>query len=334
MSSLPILGSCYVCSGSVDARVLRSFAVRGTTNLGHIRFLTGSAGCRSAVEQTDYGAIARAAGLERVGARPNLLFYIKDAWSRRAFAITLARYRVEADNNENRLGLAWVVLKPLINAVVYGLVFGVVLDSSARPVASFIPFLVVGIFIFEFFSQSFGGGAKSITSNQQLVKSLSFPRVLLPIAAVLQELFELIPILVVMGAIVAIFGEPITLRWLLVFPAIALMAIFNMGIAFIAARLTVLLPDIGQIIPFVTRIFFYSTGIFYSTDLVLANKPELLFITRLNPIHDYIGIIRYAMIPDMPYDPIYWTIGISGAVIFLLFGFVFFWLAEEEYGRD
>jgi len=287
------------------------------------------------VDDTDYGAIARSAGLERVGSRPPLLTYIAQTWERRAFAVTLARYRIEAANQQNRLGLAWVVIRPLLNAIVYGVIFGVVLQTAKNIGApAFIPYLIVGVFIFEYFSDSFSDGSKSITSNSQLVKSLSFPRILLPIASILQSLFELLPMLVVMVVILLLAGEPLTLSWLLVIPILGLMTLFNAGVAFIAARLTVHFRDFSQIVPFITRIMFYSTGIFFSLDQQLAKYPELLFIARLNPVHDFIALVRGATIEFSPIEPIFWVVALVGSVAFFVFGFIFFWRAEEEYGRD
>jgi teichoic acid transport system permease protein len=287
------------------------------------------------VDNTDYGELALSHGLARVGSRPSFIAYVRETWKRRAFALTLARYRIDAANQQNRLGIAWVVLRPLLNAVVYGVIFGVLLQTADRVGApNFIPYLIVGVFIFEFFSDALSDGAKSITKNAQLVKSLSFPRILLPIASVLQSLFELLPIIAIMLGIVLLYGEPVTWSWFLLIPVLILMTLFNAGVAFIAARLTVHFPDFSQVLPFITRIMFYSTGIFFSIDEYLAPYPDILFIARLNPVHDFIALCRVALVENAVYDPIYWTIAIVGAIGFFVFGAIFFWRAEEQYGRD
>ncbi|CAN5285035.1 ABC transporter permease [soil metagenome] len=283
------------------------------------------------MNETDYGEIARAAGLAKVGGRPPLGEYIRDAWRRRDFAITLAQYRIRANNEENRLGLAWVVLKPLLNAIVYGVIFGIVLQTS-KGVHNYIAFLIVGVFIFEFFSDALSDGSKSVVSNAQLVRSLAFPRILLPVAYVLQSLFELIPMIVVMFAIVLISGETPSFRWLMIIPVLVMMSFFNAGIAFIVARITVHLRDFAQIVQFVTRLFFYSTGVFFPLENFL--KGDLLFVARLNPVHDYIALSRWALIDNSPTSPMFWYVGIVAAIVFFIGGLIFFWWAEEEYGRD
>ena len=56
-------------------------------------------------------------GLHRVGARPSLANYLKQTWERREFIYELAKARVQRQNQQNRLGMIWVVLKPTMNAI-------------------------------------------------------------------------------------------------------------------------------------------------------------------------------------------------------------------------
>jgi len=288
------------------------------------------------VSDSDISAIARDAGLKQVGARPPLGSYLAETWRRRAFAMSLARYRLEASLHESRLGLGWIVLRPLLNAAIYGTVFGLIMDRSSRPGdIPFIPFLVVGVFVFEFFSKSFGSGAKAITGNAGLVRSLTFPRLLLPLSQIIQFIIELVPMLIVMAIIVAAFGVPITWTWLLVIPLMGLMTMFNFGVALIAARLTVHLRDVAQIIPLVTRLFFYGSGIFYSLDLVLADNPAwMLTVAHLNPVGGFIGLTRLFVLGGPEVSTLLWVATLVSPFVTMAFGVVFFWRAEEKYGRD
>lgn len=282
---------------------------------------------------TDPEALARDNGLERVGARPPLFTYLAQAWSRRDFAVTLARYRLQAAMSENRLGMGWVVLRPILNAALFGTIFGVIMPSSTRP-DNFVPFLVVGFFIFEYFSKTLSGGAKAIVGAKSLVKSLSFPRILLPAAIVIRQLVELVPMLAVMVVILLALGEPVTWWWLMVIPVMLLMTMFNLGVALIVARLTVHVRDLSQIIPLVSRVVFYTSGIFFDLSRVLASKPELLQLARLNPVHDFIALIRGYTISGNEIYPFMWWIAAGSAIVTLVIGVIFFWKGEERYGRD
>lgn len=288
------------------------------------------------MSDTDYAAIARDAGLERVGARPPLGEYVREMWRRRSFATSLAKFRIQAQVSENRLGLAWIVLRPLLNAALYGTIFGIILPKETRPGdVAFVPFVVVGVFIFEFFSKSFSDGARSITGNASLVRSLNFPRMLLPVSQVIQHVIELVPMMLILSVIVIATGQPLTWWWLLVIPALALMTMFNLGIALLAARLTVHVRDLTQVIPLITRLFFYASGIFYSLEEVLADQePWMLTVAQLNPVHDYITIVRDLMLEGINAPVWMWWVSVAAAVVTLAIGVVFFWRAEERYGHE
>ncbi|WP_061961243.1 ABC transporter permease [Demequina flava] len=282
----------------------------------------------------DYEAIAREAGLERVGARASFGAYFKQMWERRGFAISLAKYRVQASMSDNRLGLAWIVLSPLLNAALYGTIFGVIMPRDTRGDEPFIPFLIIGVFIFQFFSKSFSAGAKSITGNASLVRSLNFPRMLLPIAEIIRQVIELIPMIIVMMIIVMVLGVPPAWSWFMIIPIMVCMTMFNLGVALISARLTVHIRDMTQIIPLITRVMFYTTGIFYSLEAVLADQPALLTIAQLNPVHDYVALVRDAVFNSGSAPAWMWWIAGLGGFITLVVGILFFWRAEERYGHD
>lgn len=134
-------------------------------------------------------AVAR--GLHRVGARPPLWDYLKQTWGRRRFITTMARFRMRAHLEDNRLGVLWLLLQPVLNAIVYGSIF-YFLQSDRRP-ADYVAHVVTGVFLFQFFSRSLSGGAKSITGNQSLVQSLAFPRLTLPLAEVFEHFLAVLP---------------------------------------------------------------------------------------------------------------------------------------------
>lgn len=272
--------------------------------------------------------------LTRVGARPPLRVYLAQVWQRREFIFSLAKFRIESENQRNRLGMFWVVLKPLLNAGVYGLIFGVLLAGS-RP-DKFVGFLVIGVFLFEFFSQSFTTGSKSITSNNALVQSLSFPRMSLPLATVTEKFLQFLPTVVIMLFFVLAMGERPSFRWLLLIPLITIFFVFNAGLALITARLTVHFRDLTQLLPFISRFIFYTTGIFFSVERRFAEHPVVLRIADFQPIHEFLSLGRSILLtgPDYGMTSIYWLYATLWAVAMFSIGVVFFWAAEERYGRN
>ncbi|MFZ0139916.1 MAG: ABC transporter permease [Aeromicrobium sp.] len=274
-------------------------------------------------------------GLHKVGGRPPILAYFVDVWRRRAFIYSLARFRIEADNGRNRLGMGWVLLKPLINAAVYGTIFGILLGRSNRP-DQYVLFLVIGVFMFEYFSSCFTSGAKSITKNANLVQSLSFPRMSLPLALVAQRLLEFAPMIAIMTGLVLAFGNMPQWEWLLLIPLVALFTVFNTGLTLITARLTVHFRDLTQLLPFVSRFFFYTSGVFFSVERRFGENETIMQIADIQPIHEFMDLARCIMLtgPDYVVTPVYWAYGAAWSFMFLIVGAVYFWAAEERYGRD
>ncbi len=272
-------------------------------------------------------------GLKRVGARPPLNAYLVEVWHRRQFIYSLSKFRIEAENQRNRLGIGWVVLKPMLNAVVYGVVFGI-LQGDSKP-ENFVQFLIIGVFMYEFFSTSLAAGTKSITGNYALVQSLSFPRMVLPLSAITQRLLQFIPSVVIMLLLNMAMGEVPRFQWLLLLPLIALYYLFNVGVGLITARLTVHFRDLSQLIPFITRLFFYTSGIFFSIEKIFGSYPRIMRFFDFQPLHEFMSLARGILISTDEYkvDPMYWAYAAVWSVSIFVIGLSFFWVAEERYGR-
>ena len=271
-------------------------------------------------------------GLHRVGARPGLLAYLKQSWERRDFITTMAAYRMAEPNQENRPGAPWLVLRPTLNAVIYGLIFGVIQGDSRGP--AYPAYVVVGVFLFEFFSACFQQGARAITGNRSLVQSLSFPRVALPLAVVVEQFYTLLLSMVVMFGILIVLGSYPTWSWLLMVPLVALFTLFNTGVALFTARLTVHFRDLTQILPFVSRILFYTSGALFDVNRIFAKYPWVIQVYDWHPVYQVLTIARSSLMTHATYDPMYWVYLSGWAVVALAGGFGFFWVAEEQYGRD
>ncbi len=290
---------------------------------------------------------AARAGLIKVGGRPSLRNYISEVWRRRRFIYSMARFKIESENQQNSLGMFWVILKPLLNALVYGAVFGILIGTDGRP-PHFVEFLIIGVFVFEFFAQSWTAGGRAITNNSALVQSLAFPRMALPLAAVTQQFLKFLPTVAIMLVYLVATGNAVDAYWLLIIPLFALFFVFNCGLALITARLCVHWRDLNNFLPFVTRFFFYTTGIFFSIESRFgprppspsdpngyAGQPWLVTLTDYQPIHEFLSIARSALLqgPGYGMNNTYWVYATLWTIVIFTFGVWFFWRAEERYGR-
>ncbi|MFF4230331.1 ABC transporter permease [Streptomyces sp. NPDC001820] len=288
--------------------------------------------------ETDLTALAIRHGLTVSGARPTLRAYVRQLWSRRHFIVAFATARLTAQYSQAKLGQVWQVMTPLLNATVYYFIFGVLLDTRSG-VADFVPFLVTGVFIWTFTSSSIMAGTRAISGNIGLVRALHFPRASLPIAIALQQLQQLLFSLAALTGILIAVGEYPHVSWLLAIPALLLQAGFNTGLSMIMARLAGRTPDIAQLMPFVLRTWMYVSGVMWSIDHVLSNNklPHLVMLAlECNPAAIYIDLVRFALIDSFTaaqLPPHVWALALSWALLFGAGGFVYFWKAEEEYGR-
>jgi teichoic acid transport system permease protein len=280
--------------------------------------------------------LARQYGLSAAGRLPSLVEYSRSLWAYRHFISAFASARVSAALGTTRLGMLWQVLTPLINAGVYYIIFGILINTR-RGVDNFIPYLCIGVFIFGFSQAAIQAGVSAITSNLGLIRALHFPRASLPITTVLIEVRNIVVSMVVLVAIVLGFGEPITWRWLLVIPALFLQTVFNTGMAMYVARVGTKYLDIRQLIPFIMRIWMYGSAVIYPvTNFTEHLHGWKLAVVEANPLLVYVELIRDSLMENVKtagsperlwVEAVFWAVAVGFA------GFVYFWRGERGYGR-
>ena len=270
--------------------------------------------------------------LRRAGARPSIVDYTRELWGRRHFIVAFSTANNAVGYSASFLGQAWQLLTPLLNAGVYYLIFGVLLHTK-RGVHNYVAFLVIGIFIFTFTQSSLLGGARAISSNVGLTRVLHFPRAVLPVSSTLVALQRLSYSLIIMLPIVLITGERPRWQWLLLVPALVLQSMFCLGLAFFIARIGAKVPDTSQLLPFLIRTWLYVSGVFYSIQAFAADHPHWVkVVLEINPGAVYVELARAALIEGARGQHLWW-LGVGWAVVVLAAGYLFFWQAEEQYGR-
>ncbi|WP_433333180.1 ABC transporter permease [Spirillospora sp. CA-294931] len=297
---------------------------------------------RSSVSLAEFAARH---GLKQSAARPPLRKYINDVWQRRTFIWNFATAKTQSMYSGSRLGQVWQVLTPILNAGVYYLIFGILMGQR-KDIPNYTAFLITGVFVFTFTQRSLTAGARSIGNNLSLIRALHFPRASLPFAHVIMELQQLLVSMVVLVVIVLMTGEPVTWHWLLLLPALALQLVFNIGISLAIARLGAFVRDIQQLLPFITRTWLYTSGVFFMIPQRTQSWDDkgygwLADILAINPGSVFIELIRTSLLAD--YDKslatynqdvgLLWVYAIGWSLIAIVGGFWYFYRAEERYGR-
>jgi teichoic acid transport system permease protein len=174
----------------------------------------------------------------------------------------------------------------------------------------------------------------SIPKNDRLIKAIHFPKMVLPLATVVQQIQQYAVSLVVLLVIVVVTGEPVTLMWITLPLVLAMQVLFTTGFALILARWGARSSDINQLLPFFTRTWRYVSGVFFSITVFTASMPNVVeTVLLLNPGAVYIDLVRDSLMVSESSDPIVWIMGVVWAVVFFVVGLVYFYRGEKKYAN-
>jgi ABC-2 type transport system permease protein len=200
------------------------------------------------------------------------------------------------------LGYLWTLMRPLMLFGVLLLLFTQVLDL-ADDVVLYPQALLLALVLFNFFSEGTATSIRAIVDREHIVRKVDFPRLAVPLAIVLQALFNLALSLVVFFIFLfAAGGEP-RWSWLQLIPLIGLLTIFTTGLAMLLSMLFVRARDVQPIWDVVLQAMFYLTPIFYTVELVARqfNAGAVEYLVTLNPLAAIVQQARHAVIdPSHP----------------------------------
>lgn len=280
--------------------------------------------------------LARQHGMRQVATRPSLPAYLGEIWRYRHLMWSLAKGEVVSQHRDNYLGILWSVINPILLGVAYYLIFGTLLGLS-RDVDNFVAFLTVGLFTFSFISATLTSGARSLLGNVGMMRSLAFPRVLLPVVKVISEFVNNIPAFLVLLVIALITKEPVTWEWLLFPVALLIVVVMGLGISMLVSRAVHAVRDLANIVPLVTRLLRYVSGVFFSIEARFATIDEaprwVGLALEYQPVAVSLTLVRETLLQGFALQWQTWAVATGWAVLLFVAGFIVFWRGEGTYGR-
>ena len=231
------------------------------------------------------------------------------------------------------LGFGWNFAIPLLQLAVFYLLFGVILGQRPRTGTgeqNYAVFLFVGLLPWTFFANSLGGGASAIIANGAIVKKVRLPLQLLPAASVLSSLANLLLSMVVLFAVLAIFG-PRHPEGLLVLPVLLVIQIvMNLGFAYLLAAANVFFRDVQHILGILLTAWYFLTPVLFSVEIV-ADRPTERELLYLNPMTSVVVSYQRALLDGLgpEWDRLAYS-AIFAVVIFAL-GFAYFRRSKNEF---
>lgn len=281
-------------------------------------------------------ALAERHGLRPVGVRPPLGSYLKDLWRFRHLTWSLAKGEFVSQHRDNYLGLLWAVINPILLGIAYYLIFGKLLGLD-RDVDNFVAFLTIGLFTFMFLSVALTSGSRALLGKVSMMRSLAFPRIILPVVVVVSGFVSNLPAFLVLVLVALLTGEPITFAWLLFPVALLVVAVMGLGMALVISRVVHGARDLANLVPLVVRLLRYVSGVFFSIEARVAaidGAPAWVGpLLQYQPVAVGLDIVRQTLMQGVPLDVTSWAVAVGWATIFVVGGFFVFWRAEGTYGR-
>lgn len=193
------------------------------------------------------------------------------------------------------LGYAWSVLKPLFLFAILYIVFEKFLRLG-RDIEQFPVYLLLGIVIWTFFTESTNLGLQSIVGRGDLIRKINFPKYIIVMSGTVSSLINLAINLTVVGIFAVFSGVDFGWHSLIIFPIIIELYILSLAIAFFLAALNVKLRDTGYLWEVIMQAAFYATPVIYPLQMVLAQSEAAARFIMLNPVAQIIQDARYVLI--------------------------------------
>ncbi|HKK76946.1 MAG TPA: ABC transporter permease [Saprospiraceae bacterium] len=251
--------------------------------------------------------------------------YLKRCWAYRRFLFTLSRRDIKAKYAQTVLGILWVVLQPLTGLAIFTLFFQefIPLDTGTIPYPLF---AFTGIVAWYFFAYIVTAAGSTLMENQDLIKKVYFPKLILPLTKVMLGLvdFGITFLLLIVGVLLSGYG----LSWaLLSIPFFLLLNIISgLAIAIWLSALTLQYRDLYHIIPYLINFAIWLTPVFYPGTIIPEAYDWVLYI---NPMAFVIAGFRWALLGDVMPN-IYYLISLIPVLLLCTTGFLYFIRVEQK----
>ncbi|MGI6229629.1 MAG: ABC transporter permease [Tractidigestivibacter sp.] len=187
------------------------------------------------------------------------------------------------------LGVAWSVLNPLLMMIVMTVVFSTFLGAKDPTISNYSLYLILGNTAFSLMSDSTSQGLRSIIDASSLLKKVKVNRIVFPVQKVLSALVNYGFSLIAVAIVMIYFQTPLS-WWILLLPvAVALLALFSVGLSLLLSAATVFFRDVIHLWSVVLTAWTYATPLFYSTNML---SDWMVSFENFNPMYIYVTFIR------------------------------------------
>ncbi|MBU1663447.1 ABC transporter permease, partial [Patescibacteria group bacterium] len=248
--------------------------------------------------------------------RPKKFFSIKDItelWKYKELMYFFTWRDLKVRYKQTAIGITWALFQPFTTMVVFSIFFG----NFAKMPSDNIPypiFVYVGLLIWQFFSGALTETSNCLIVNQAIITKVYFPRLILPISAVLTKLVDFFIASIILIGMMIYYGYTPNLMGLLILPLLLFISFMvAVGGGLFLAAVNVKYRDVRYILPFFIQMLMFITPVIYPASI--AGKYS--WVLAINPMT---GVIKAAHASIFNNAPINWTLlGISFITTFIIF---------------
>ncbi|WP_189386059.1 ABC transporter permease [Advenella faeciporci] len=227
---------------------------------------------------------------------------IHAVWNYRGFIKGSVKREFQSKYRNSLLGAAWMVLNPLAMIVVYTVIFSQIMRARLPGVDlpyAYSIYLCAGVLTWGLFAEIVSRSQNVFLDNAGLLKKLSFPRLCLPMIVIVNALLNFTIVFSLFTAFLLITGQFPGIYFLGVFPVLALLVLFAIGLGISVGVLNVFFRDVGQFFGIVLQFWFWLTPIVYVSNILPERAQHYLQYNPMTPIVQALQtILVHAKWPD------------------------------------
>jgi lipopolysaccharide transport system permease protein len=257
---------------------------------------------------------------------------LKELWEYRELFFFFTWRDIKVKYKQAVLGIAWVILQPIIMTFLFVYFFGSKFGGNADSSIS-IPypvFVLSGLIMWTMFSGALNNAGNSMVSNANIIKKIYFPRLIIPISSVLTSLFDLVFGTIILIITLFFFGSNLNVSCLYLWPAAVLSACISaIGTGTFLAALNVKYRDFRYILPFLLQVMLFISPVIYP---VSNSSGVFSYVLMINPVSAAIELFRGG-IGSSPINAEVVAISLGSSMIFFVIG-LFYFRKTEAYFAD
>lgn len=254
---------------------------------------------------------------------------LKELWDYRELLYFFAWRDVKVKYKQAYLGILWVLLQPLVMMIIFTLFFGKVLKVPSDGI-SYPIFVYSGMMFWTLFSSGLSSSGDSMVSNANIIKKIYFPRLLVPIAAILVSMFDFIITFILFIILLIYQGQFVNLtRFFLFIPiSFCLVTLTTCGLGTFFSALNVKYRDFRYIIPFLIQFTMFVTPVIYPVSIIPYSWAK--YVMALNPLSGAITLSR-SIFTNNSIDVDLFAISVLSAIVLFIIGIATFRKTEAYF---